>query len=127
MWKKGKNPSIFWNKFVFCEIAEKEVTHTIDGTSLLPTLMGEEQAIDDRYLFWVRREGWSYGGQAYYAARYKGLKILQNSAYEPLQFFNIEEDMLEVNPLETEDNEDFQALRKALQKHIQKTGAVPWQ
>jgi len=110
-----------------CEVADKEVTDPIDGISLLPTILGQEQAINDRPLFWVRREGWAYGGQAYYAARYKEFKILQNSAYEPLQFFNIEEDMLEEHPLDTENNKDFQELRVALQKHIQKTGAIPWQ
>ncbi|MEM9887391.1 MAG: sulfatase-like hydrolase/transferase [Bacteroidota bacterium] len=111
----------------FCELAEKEVPPMVDGISLLPTLLGKTQTVEDRYLFWVRREGNFYGGQAYYAARYGEYKILQNSAYEPIQFFNIEEDMLEQNPLNSADNKDFQNLRAALQKHIQRAGAIPWQ
>ena len=111
----------------FCKVAEKEVTHAIDGISLLPTLLGEEQVTDDRHLFWVRREGWDYGGQAYYAARYKGYKILQNSAYEPLEFFNIAEDELEKAPLNSEDSKVYRKLRMALQEHIKKSGAIPWQ
>lgn len=111
----------------FCEVAESEVKHTIDGISLLPTLLGYEQVTDDRHLFWVRREGWNYGGQAYYAARYKGYKILQNSAYEPLAFFHITEDELEKAPLDTEGKEVYSELRMALQQHIRKSGAVPWQ
>ena len=111
----------------FCKVAEKEVTHAIDGISLLPTLFGEEQVTDDRHLFWVRREGWDYGGQAYYAARYKGYKILQNSAYEPLEFFNIAEDELEKAPLNSEGSEVYRKLRMALQEHIKKSGAIPWQ
>lgn len=111
----------------FCEVAEKEVTHTIDGISLLPTLLGQGQVTDDRHLFWVRREGWDYGGQAYYAARYKGYKILQNSAYEPLEFFHIDEDELEKAPLNSADSEVYRALRMALQEHIRKSGAIPWQ
>ena len=111
----------------FCKVAEKEVTHAIDGISLLPTLLGEEQVTDDRHLFWVRREGWDYGGQAYYAARYKGYKILQNSAYEPLEFFNIAEDALEKAPLNSEDSKVYRKLRMALQEHIKKSGAIPWQ
>lgn len=110
----------------FCEVAEKKVTHAIDGISLLPTLLGHEQVTDDRPLFWVRREGWHYGGQAYYAARYKGYKILQNSAYEPLQFFHIAEDELENAPLNSEDNEIYRELRMELQEHIRKSGAVPY-
>jgi hypothetical protein len=82
---------------------------------------------DDRHLFWVRREGWDYGGQAYYAARYKGYKILQNSAYEPLEFFNIAEDELEKAPLNSEGSEVYRKLRMALQEHIKKSGAIPWQ
>jgi arylsulfatase A-like enzyme len=111
----------------FCEVAEKEVNHSIDGISLLPSLLGQEQVTDDRTLFWVRREGWDYGGQAYYAARYKGFKILQNSAYEPLEFFNVEEDQGEELPLSAQDNEVFRELRMDLQEHIRKSGAIPWQ
>ncbi|MCB0554557.1 MAG: sulfatase-like hydrolase/transferase [Phaeodactylibacter sp.] len=111
----------------FCEVARTATQPAIDGISLLPTLMGENQATDDRYLFWVRREGWQYGGQAYYAARHKDYKILQNSAYEPLQFFNIEADEMEKTPLNPENNEIYSALRIALQEHIRKSGAIPWQ
>ena len=110
-----------------CEIAGNDSLHSIDGISLLPTLLGEKQTTDDRYLFWVRREGWQYGGQAYYAARYKNYKILQNSAYEPLQFFNIGEDEFEKNPLTPENNKYYEALRNALQEHIRLSGKVPWQ
>jgi arylsulfatase A-like enzyme len=110
-----------------CEIADMQVKHTIDGISLLPTLWGQEQVTDDRHLFWVRREGWDYGGQAYYAARYKGYKILQNSAYEPLQFFHVDEDELENAPLRSADNEVYGELRRALQEHVRQSGAVPWQ
>ena len=73
--------------------------------------MGNQQITDDRPLIWVRREGWHYGGQAYYAARYKAHKLLLNSAYEPLQFFNIETDMLETTPLTSENEENFKERR----------------
>lgn len=111
----------------FCEIAEKEVSHAIDGISLLPTLLGKEQVTDDRHLFWVRREGWHYGGQAYYAARYKDYKILQNSAYEPFEFFNVAEDEFEKEALDSKDNEVYNKLRMALEEHIRKSGMIPWQ
>lgn len=111
----------------FCEVAQKKMTVEMDGISLLPTLLGQEQVTDNRSLFWVRREGWHYGGQAYYAARLNGYKILQNSAYEPFQFFKIDSDALEETPLDTENNETYKELRTALQQHIRKTGAIPWQ
>ncbi|MCP4642593.1 MAG: sulfatase-like hydrolase/transferase, partial [bacterium] len=52
-----------------CEAAGASVDHTIDGVSILPTLLGEKQDLGDRCLFWVRREGGHYGGQDYYAVR----------------------------------------------------------
>ncbi|MCB9220109.1 MAG: sulfatase-like hydrolase/transferase [Ignavibacteriales bacterium] len=110
-----------------CEIAGKDSLNTIDGISLLPTLFGKNQTTDDRYLFWVRREGWHYGGQAYYAARYKNYKILQNSAYEPFQFFNIHEDEFEKYPLDIADDENYKNLRNALKEHIRLSGKVAWQ
>lgn len=109
------------------DVAGAEPGALIDGISLLPAMMGKEQITDDRYIFWVRREGWHYGGQAYYAARYKDYKILQNSAYEPLQFFNLGKDEYEKAPLPTDDSEVYRQLRNELQKHIKRAGAVPWQ
>ncbi|MEM1121006.1 MAG: sulfatase-like hydrolase/transferase [Bacteroidota bacterium] len=111
----------------FCAVAQQTIKHSINGMNLLPTFLGQPQITDNRSLIWVRREGWRYGGQAYYAARYKDYKILQNSAYEPLQFFNIAADKLEETKLPTEKEERFQQLRAILQEHIRQSGAVPWQ
>jgi arylsulfatase A-like enzyme len=110
-----------------CKIAGNHSLHPIDGISLLPTLLGKNQTTDDRYLFWVRREGWEFGGQAYYAARYKNFKILQNSASEPMQFFNIGDDESEKKPIAKKNNRIFNQLMTALQEHIRKSGAIPWQ
>jgi len=135
MWKnkikqgsRTKNIGIHMDLFpTLCEIAGETIHHKTDGISLLPTLLGEEQMTDDRFLFWVRREGGRHGGQAYYATRYKEHKILQNSPYEALQIYNIQEDELEQTPLVSEKNENFRKLQMALQEHIRKSGAVPWQ
>jgi arylsulfatase A-like enzyme len=111
----------------FCAVANLSIDHEIDGMNLLPTFLGEQQITDNRPLVWVRREGWHYGGQAYYAARYKDYKILQNSAYEPFQFFNIKKDMFEKEPLLIDKDENYQGLRKILETHIRKSGGIPWQ
>jgi len=110
-----------------CEIAGISSLHTINGISLSPALLGESQITDDRHLFWVRREGYDYGGQVYYAARYNGYKILQNSAEEPFQFFNLNEDEFEQYPLTTENNQTYNDLLINLQEHINKYGEIPWQ
>jgi len=111
----------------FCEIAGINDPESIDGTSILPTLLGEEQNTNNRYVFWVRREGGKYGGQAYYAARYQDFKILQNSPYELIQLFNIEHDEYEENPINPSDIDFFQQIQFQLQEHIRKAGAIPWQ
>ena len=111
----------------FCDVAGIDPPGNIDGTSILVTLFGQEQVIDDRFLFWVRREGHVYGGQAYYAARYQDHKILQNTPYEAIQYFNMASDELEQNPLGPEGNDMYQTLRLQLQEHIRKSGSVPWQ
>jgi arylsulfatase A-like enzyme len=112
----------------FCEVAGIEISPDIDGMSILPTLLGQEQNTDERYVFWVRREGGTrYGGQAYYAARFGDYKLLQNSAYEPFQYFNIVIDKYEQNPLDLQEDETFMKIRQNLEQHIRKSGGIPWQ
>ena len=111
----------------FCEVAGVNSPEGINGISLLPTLKGQEQNTNDRYLFWVRREGGNYGGQAYYAARYGDYKILQNNAFEPYQFFRIGEDPGEQDPIDPADQTIYRDLRDHLREHVRKTGNIPWQ
>jgi hypothetical protein len=67
-----------------------------------------------------------YGGKAYYAARYGDKKLMQNTPFVPVQFFNTEDDPSEKQELKKE-GDDFTKLWKNLQDHIRKSGAVPWQ
>ncbi|MBN1360206.1 MAG: sulfatase-like hydrolase/transferase, partial [Sedimentisphaerales bacterium] len=109
-----------------CAAAGVNVTHEIDGSSFLPTLLGESQPDEDRFLFWVRREGGQYGGQAYYAARYGDFKLVQNSPFEPLELYNLAADPKEQTPLNRK-HPMYERLFSALRDHICKSGAVPWQ
>jgi len=109
-----------------CEAAGVNVSHTIDGRSILPTLLGRSQPTEDRFLFWVRREGGQYGGRAYYAARYGDFKLVQNSPYEPMELYNLKDDPKEQNPLGRR-HKMYQRLFKALRNHIIEAGAVPWE
>jgi arylsulfatase A-like enzyme len=112
----------------FCEVAGADVPKNMDAISILPTLLGKEQITDDRSVFWVRREGGHYGGQAYYAARYKGFKILQNTPHEAIQYFDIENDAYETKVIQpANDDQTYNYLRAALREHIRSTGGVPWQ
>ena len=114
-----------------CEVAGANIPHTIDGISLLPTLLGQKQITDDRTVYWVRREGnMRYGGMAYYATRKGNFKILQNTPWEPVQFFDIATDPVEQKPLDS-NNKNFSDIYRHLfmsqMEHIRLAGAVPWQ
>ena len=109
-----------------CEAAGAKIDHQIEGRSILPTLLGKLQPAEDRFLFWVRREGGGYGGRAYYAARYGDYKLVQNSPYEPMELYNLKDDPQEQKPLGKK-NKMYQKLFTALRNHIIEAGAVPWQ
>lgn len=109
-----------------CEIAGVTIKHKIDGISLAPSILGNKPTTDNRTVFFVRREGFSYGGLGYYAARKGQYKLLQNTPYEPLQLFDMVSDPYEKKPL-NEDSEAFRELKYELSQHIRKSGAIPWQ
>lgn len=109
-----------------CEAAGAKIAHEIDGRSILPMLLGKSQPAEDRFLFWVRREGGGYGGRAYYAARYGDYKLVQNSPFEPMELYNLKDDPQEQKPLNRK-HKMYQTLSMALRNHIIEAGAVPWQ
>jgi len=109
-----------------CAIAGVTVSHDIDGINLLPLIMGKGQETDDRTVYFMRREGGAYGGLCYYAARKGSYKLVQNTPYEELQFFNIETDPQEQSPLDI-NLKEFRDLRFELSQHIRRAGAVAWQ
>jgi len=109
-----------------CDAAGARIEHEIDGRTILPTLLGKAQPPEDRFLFWVRREGGHYGGRAYYAARYGDYKLVQNTPFEPLQLFNLKEDPQEQTPL-PKNHKMHNKLFTALRSHITQAGAVPYQ
>ncbi len=110
-----------------CEAAGVTIEHEIDGASFLPTVLGRKQPADERLLFWVRREGGKrYGGRAYYAVRQGDHKLLQNSPFESMKLYDLREDPKEERPLD-DNHPMYRKLFTALQDHVCKSGAIPWQ
>lgn len=98
----------------------------VDGMSLLPTLRGEPQVTDQRFLFWMRRNNERLPNLPYYAARFGDFKLLQNNPNETFQLYNLKADPGERQPLD-EKHEMYAKLIEALREHITRSGAVPWQ
>ncbi len=105
-----------------------EMKLAIDGISFLPALLGKQQPIPKRDLFFRRREGGlTYGGKTIEAVRRGDWKLLQNTPWSPLELYNLRDDPYEKNNLTSQRPAEMKALNAALRKHIQRGGAVPWQ
>jgi len=100
------------------------VPFPIDGRSLLPTLLGKPQPPDDRFLFWVRREGGPYRGGACYAVRRGDWKALQLDPNERLRLYNLEKDPGETTDLAAREAKEYAELKRALEKHIDRCALV---
>jgi len=110
-----------------CEAAGAPFDHKIDGLSILPTLLGKPQSPADRHLFWVRLEGGRrYNGRPYYAVRHGDWKLLQNTADEPMQLFNLKQDVRETTDLAKDRPEIVERLKKALGEHVESCRQIPW-
>ncbi len=111
----------------FCEIAGIKVENEIEGKSLAPIWLKGAKGDPNRTLIWVRREGNNrYQGRAYYAIRKGDWKLLQNHPFEPMQLLNLKNDPAEENP-KPPHGKIAQDLIRALMKHVQKAGNMPWQ
>jgi len=108
-------------------IAGLNQNDSIDGRSFLPTLLGNP-VMEERELYFVRREGgMKYGGKAYHAIRVGNWKLLQNTPYEPLELYNLEQDPFEKKNLIEVYPEKAKELNQKMMIHIQKGGQIPWQ
>jgi arylsulfatase A-like enzyme len=111
-----------------CDVAGVSVKHTIEGRSILPTLLGQSQPAEDRDLFFHRREGGErYGGLTTHAIRRGEWKLLQNSPFAPMELYNLRQDPAEQNDLANTNRKVYRELLSALRVQIQRGGAVPWQ
>ncbi|MBI1314895.1 sulfatase-like hydrolase/transferase [bacterium] len=111
-----------------CDLAGATVEHSIDGRSILPTLLGIEQPPVRDIWYFTRREGnQRYQGKTIDAIRRGPWKLLQNSPFEPLELYNLDDDPLEEHDLSQKNRPIFNQLSAEFRKRLQQGGQVPWQ
>jgi len=110
-----------------CAAAAVKHEGQFDGRSILPTLLGESQPPEDRYLFWVRLEGGGrYHGTPYYCVRKGDWKLLQNDPDEPMRLYNLQHDPRETIDLAERHPEVRADLAEGLRAHIARCREVPY-
>jgi arylsulfatase A-like enzyme len=111
-----------------CEVAGVEVDHSIEGRSILPTILGQEQDLSERVLYWLRREGgMRFLGLCQHAVRRGNLKLLHNDPFSALELYDLGEDPLEAGDRATADGDRFQEMARLLQREMHGAGGVLWQ
>ncbi|MCG8309309.1 MAG: sulfatase-like hydrolase/transferase [Cytophagales bacterium] len=110
------------------EAADIDVTHNIDGKSLMSVLHGEEMDDSERLLYFTRREGGArYGGLTIQAVILDEWKLLQNSPFKSQELYNLNEDPYETINLIESEPEQFRLLNSLMMKQLQEGGKIPWQ
>lgn len=110
------------------DAASLAVPNGIEGRSFLPTLQGNKQPALRSQLFFCRREGGiRYGGKTIEAVIEWPWKLLQNSPWEPLELYNLQQDPAESEDLAKTNGKIFNRLNTSLRNQIQRGGRVPWQ
>ncbi|MDR1267948.1 MAG: sulfatase-like hydrolase/transferase [Planctomycetaceae bacterium] len=100
----------------------------IDGISLLNVFLGKSETLESRNLYFVRREGGiPFGGKTSNALIRGDWKILQNTPFSPLEFYNLKNDPLETTDLKTKAPQELRTSLKQIMLNIQEGGRVPWQ
>ena len=111
-----------------CDLVDIDLNQNIDGVSIAPVLFGDEEALSDRILYFVRREGGTrYGGLTIQAIIKNDWKLLQNNPFEAQELYNIKEDPYENFNLIVSEPDIYNELNQLMMKQIQEGGKTSWQ
>jgi arylsulfatase A-like enzyme len=83
----------------------------VDGVSVKPTLLGESQDLTDRFLYW---EFYERGFQQ--AARWQNWKAIRLTPDEPIELYNLQEDIGETNNVADEYPEVIERFERYLRE-----------
>ena len=68
-----------------------------------------------------------YAGREFYAFRRGDWKLLQNTAFQPYELYNLENDPEEKHDLSKSEPKRYNELIAGLMLHVQRAGRTPWQ
>ena len=91
------------------EIAGVTPPANIDGMNVLPLLLGKKQRTDDRFLYWEFPTG-----KFQQAVRWRNYKAIRSAPGEPLELYNLEQDIGEKNDIAEENPEVVARIEKYL-------------
>lgn len=98
-----------------------------EAMDLRPALLEKTEPNLMRTLYFCRREGGlRYGGKTIEAIIHNDWKLLQNSPFQDLELYNIQDDPFEQNDLSESQPAKVAELNRMLRFYIQQGGAVPW-
>ena len=111
-----------------CEAAGAPAGGDRDGISFLKELTTGLQAVPERDLYFVRREGGpAYGGKTIEALIRKNWKLVLDSPFGRAELYDLATDPYETTDLSNRQPARLAELRSALQLRIQDGGRTPWQ
>ncbi len=100
----------------------------IDGASLYDLLLGKNDQLPGRSLYFVRREGGvAFAGKTNDAVIRGQWKILQNTPFSAVELYDLDNDPLEQHDLRTKEPQQFRQMVRQWMLHIQEGGHTPWQ
>lgn len=109
------------------ELAGRPRSDDLDAVSLVPLFNGGDLPAD-RELYFTRREGGrGHDGKSYECLIRGRWKLMQNDPYGPLELYDLEADPQEATDLAGAHGPVVTQLAAAVQRHVQRGGAVPWQ
>lgn len=111
-----------------CEAAGAPAGGDRDGISFLKELTTGLQAVPERDLYFVRREGGpAYGGKTIEALIRKNWKLVLDSPFGRAELYDLATDPYETTDLSNRQPARLAELRSALQLRTQDGGRTPWQ
>jgi arylsulfatase A-like enzyme len=117
--KVSNHISAFWDFIpTLCDIAGISPPKEIDGISILPELLGQEQAIHD-YLYWEFHE--RGGKQAVRMGDWKGVRLdVHENPDGPIELYNLSNDVAEEKNLALQNPEISEKIGQLMQQaHIE--------